>query len=59
MTVLIDEPRWQFNGRLWAHLVSDATYQELHDFAEAAGMRFLGVRAHGKVDAILAHGEHP
>ena len=38
MTVLIDEPRWQFEGRLWAHLVSDATYEELHDFAEAAGI---------------------
>ena len=38
MAVLIDEPRWQFKGRLWAHLVSDATYEELHDFAEAAGI---------------------
>lgn len=38
MTVLIDEPRWQHKGRLWAHLVSDATYEELHDFAEAAGI---------------------
>ena len=36
--MLIDEPRWQFEGRLWAHLVSDATYEELHDFAEAAGI---------------------
>lgn len=38
MTVLIDEPRWQHKGRLWAHLVSDATYEELHDFAQAAGI---------------------
>ncbi|MCY7299078.1 MAG: DUF4031 domain-containing protein [Ilumatobacteraceae bacterium] len=38
MTVLIDEPRWQFKGRLWAHLVSDVTYEELHEFAEAAGI---------------------
>ncbi len=38
MAVLIDEPRWQFKGRLWAHLVSDETYEELHDFAVAAGI---------------------
>ena len=38
MAVLIDEPRWQFKGRLWAHLVSDTTYEELHGFAEAAGI---------------------
>ena len=38
MALLIDEPRWQFKGRLWAHLVSDVSYEELHDFAEAAGI---------------------
>lgn len=38
MAVLIDEPRWWFNERLWSHLVSDTTLDELHAFAEAAGI---------------------
>jgi hypothetical protein len=38
VTVLIDEPRWWFRGRHWAHLVSDRDLQELHDFAEALGI---------------------
>jgi len=38
MAVLIDEPRWQFKGRLWAHLVSDHSLQELHEFADVAGI---------------------
>lgn len=38
MTVLIDEPRWHLHGRLWAHLVSDTSLEELHAFAEAAGI---------------------
>ena len=33
MTVLIDPPRWPAHGRLWAHLVSDLSYEELHEFA--------------------------
>jgi len=36
MTVLIDTPAWPAHGTLWAHLVSDASLQELHAFAEAA-----------------------
>lgn len=36
--MLIDEPRWQLHGRLWAHLVSDSSLEELHAFAEAAGI---------------------
>ncbi|MDO9176031.1 MAG: DUF4031 domain-containing protein [Actinomycetota bacterium] len=38
MAVLIDEPRWQHRGMLWAHLVSDQSLEELHAFAEAAGI---------------------
>ncbi|MCB0980317.1 MAG: DUF4031 domain-containing protein [Acidimicrobiaceae bacterium] len=37
MAVLIDEPRWWFRGRRWAHLVSDTSLEELHQFAAAAG----------------------
>lgn len=38
MTVLIDEPRWWHRGRRWCHMVSDATYAELHEFALARGI---------------------
>lgn len=36
--VLIDDPRWPAHGRLWAHLVSDTSYDELHEFAAAHGI---------------------
>jgi hypothetical protein len=38
MTVLIDEPRWWYRGRKWSHLVSDRSYDELHDFVAALGI---------------------
>lgn len=38
MAVLIDEPRWWFRGRRWSHLVSDASLDELHEFAEATAI---------------------
>lgn len=33
MTILIDPPAWPAHGRLWSHLVSDASLDELHAFA--------------------------
>lgn len=36
--MLIDTPMWPAHGRLWAHLVSDASLEELHAFAVAAGL---------------------
>lgn len=36
--VLVDEPVWPAHGRMWAHLVSDASYEELHEFAARAGL---------------------
>ena len=36
MAVLIDEPDWPAHGRLWGHLVSDTSLDELHAFARAA-----------------------
>jgi hypothetical protein len=36
MAILIDEARWWWRGRRWCHLVSDASYEELHEFAERA-----------------------
>ena len=38
MTILMDEARWWFDGRKWCHLVSDESYDELHDFAQGAGI---------------------
>lgn len=38
MTVLIDEAVWPAHGRLWGHLVSDVSLDELHAFARAAGI---------------------
>lgn len=35
MAVLIDPPRWPAHGRLWSHLVSDVSFDELHAFAAA------------------------
>ncbi|WP_353114723.1 DUF4031 domain-containing protein [Microbacterium sp.] len=35
MTVLVDDPRWPAHGRLWSHLVSDESLEELHAFARA------------------------
>ena len=38
MTVLIDRPTWPGHGRLWSHLASDTSYEELHTFAAALGL---------------------
>jgi len=35
VTILIDEPVWPAHDTVWAHLVSDASYDELHAFAAA------------------------
>jgi hypothetical protein len=34
VAVLIDTPVWHWRGRLWSHLVSDVSYDELHTFVE-------------------------
>jgi len=38
VTVLIDPPLWPRHGTVWSHLVSDASLDELHAFAVAAGI---------------------
>lgn len=38
MTILIDEARWHHRDRLWCHLASDASFDELHAFAEVNGI---------------------
>ena len=36
--IFIDPPVWPGHGRLWSHLVSDTSYEELHTFAAAVGI---------------------
>lgn len=38
MAILIDPPYWPAHGRLWSHLVSDTSVEELHAFAERLGI---------------------
>jgi hypothetical protein len=38
VAVLIDEPMWWFRERRWSHLVSDVSLDELHSFADRAGI---------------------
>ncbi len=65
MTLLIDEPRWWFKERLWSHLVSDCSLDELHAFAEQAGIPRRGFHGdHYDVpaehyDAMVARGAVP
>ncbi|MDQ6895693.1 MAG: DUF4031 domain-containing protein [Actinomycetota bacterium] len=47
MTIWIDQPMWPRHGTVFAHLVSDTSFDELHDFARRAG---LHPRSH--------HGDH-
>ncbi len=39
MAVLVDAAVWRWRGRRWAHLASDASHAELHDFAARLGLR--------------------
>jgi Protein of unknown function (DUF4031) len=65
VTVFIDRPLWPAHGRLWSHMVSDASYEELHAFAERLGAPRRGFdRDHYDVpaemyDAALALGATP
>jgi hypothetical protein len=34
VALLIDKPVWPWRGRLWSHLVSDVSYDELHAFVQ-------------------------
>ncbi|MGQ0616398.1 MAG: DUF4031 domain-containing protein [Acidimicrobiia bacterium] len=36
--ILVDPAVWTWEGRRWAHLVSDVSYDELHDFAAHLGV---------------------
>ena len=38
MTVYIDPPDWPGHGRMWSHLISDVSFDELHAFADGLGV---------------------
>ena len=38
MAILVDDAMWPWRGRLWAHLVSDTSVEELHAFAGRLGI---------------------
>jgi hypothetical protein len=38
MAILVDDAVWPWRGRVWAHLVSDTSIAELHDFAARLGI---------------------
>lgn len=62
MTILIDPPNVPAHGRLWSHLASDESYDELHAFARTLGIPERGFdRDHYDVpsewyDDVLAAG---
>lgn len=63
--ILIDPPLVQAHGRLWSHLASDESFEELHAFAGAQGIPARGFeRDHYDVpeehyQALLAAGAQP
>jgi len=38
VTILIDPPQVPWRGRMWSHLASDTSYDELHAFAARLGV---------------------
>jgi Protein of unknown function (DUF4031) len=38
MAILIDPAVWPWRGRYWSHLVSDSSFDELHEFARRLGV---------------------
>jgi hypothetical protein len=63
--ILIDPPNTAGHGRLWSHLASDSSYDELHAFARLVGIPERGFdRDHYDVpsewyDDVVAAGALP
>lgn len=38
MAILVDDAVWPWRDRLWCHLISDTSLEELHDFARRIGV---------------------
>ncbi|MFP5346906.1 MAG: DUF4031 domain-containing protein [Actinomycetes bacterium] len=65
MAVLIDPPRWPAYGRLWSHLVSDSSVDELQTFARRAELPARGFEGdhydvpEERYDRLVALGAQP
>jgi muramoyltetrapeptide carboxypeptidase len=65
VTLLIDPPNAPGHGRLWSHLASDQSYDELHRFARALGIPERGFDSDHydipaeRYDAVVAAGARP
>ena len=65
MAIWIDPPSWPAHGRLWSHLISDTSYDELRAFAARAGIPARGYDGdHFDIpgesyDALVAAGAQP
>jgi muramoyltetrapeptide carboxypeptidase len=65
MTLMVDPPQTPGHGRLWAHVASDSSFEELHAFARQVGLPERGFdRDHYDVPAewyqrLLAAGAEP
>jgi Protein of unknown function (DUF4031) len=65
MSLFIDPPNAAGHGRMWSHLASDESFEELHAFARELGIPERGFdRDHYDVpaewyDEVLARGVEP
>ncbi|MDO9497716.1 MAG: DUF4031 domain-containing protein [Nocardioides sp.] len=63
--ILIDPPNAEGHGRMWSHLASDVSFDELHEFARELGIPDRGFdRDHYDVpsewyDQVVALGASP
>ncbi len=63
--ILVDRPIWPGHGKLWSHLVSDESLDELHAFAAGVGLPRRGFQGdHYDVpeqlyEAVVAAGAVP
>ena len=65
MVIMVDPPNVAARGRLWSHVASDSSFEELHAFARSAGIPARGFdRDHYDIpadhyDAVVALGAEP
>jgi len=65
VVIMVDPPNVASRGRLWSHVASDSSFEELHAFASEAGIPPRGFdRDHYDIpaehyDTVLAAGAQP
>jgi len=65
MSLLVDGADWAWRGERWAHLTSDSSFDELHQFANRLGVRRLAFQddhydlPSALRELALAHGAVP